>query len=88
MRGVALQAGGFLVNDQTGPTGFTGAYGRIAGIVTDDPTYGGLSIGLSAGMVQYRVKSSDIILRDANDQLGTVDQNQLFPDVGLGVFFY
>lgn len=88
MRGVALQAGGYLINDKTGPTGFTGAYGRISGIVTDDPTYGGFSIGLSAGVVQYRVKSSEIILRDANDVLGTVDQNQLFPDIGLGVFFY
>ncbi|MFM8450155.1 MAG: PorP/SprF family type IX secretion system membrane protein [Haliscomenobacter sp.] len=88
MRGVAMQAGGYLINDQTGPTGFTGVYGRVAGIVTDDPAYGGLSIGLSAGMVQYRIKSSQIILRDENDVLGTFDQSQLFPDVGLGLFFY
>jgi len=46
MSGVAIMAGGQLINDQTGPTGFTGFYGRIAGILTDDPAYGGLSIGL------------------------------------------
>ena len=88
MSGVAMQFGGYLVNDQTGPCGFTGAYGRISGIVTDDPAYGGLSIGLSAGMVQYRVNSSEIILRDENDVLGTLDQSQLFPDIGIGIFLY
>lgn len=88
MRGVALMVGGQLINDVTGPTGFTGFYGRIAGVLSDDPQYGGLSIGLSAGMVQYRVKGSQIVLRDENDVLGGLDQSQLFPDVGVGLFFY
>lgn len=86
--GVAMMFGGQLINDQTGPTGFTGFYGRIGGVLTSDPEYGGLAIGLSAGMVQYRVRSSDIKLRDENDALGGVDQGQMFPDIGVGVFFY
>lgn len=86
--GVTLLAGGQIINDQTGPTGFTGVYGRIGGVVTDDPEYSGLSIGLSAGLVQYRVNASDIRLRDPNDVIGSQDQAQLFPDVGLGVYYY
>ena len=88
MSGVALQAGGHIINDQTGPTGFTGFYGRIAGIVTDDPEYGGFSVGLSAGFVQYRIRASDLDLRDEGDVIGSVDQSQMNPDVGVGVFFY
>jgi len=86
--GVTLLAGGHIINDQTGPTGFTGAYGRIGGVVTSDPEYSGLSIALSAGIVQYRVDASKIRLRDPNDVLGEQDQSQLFPDVGLGLYYY
>ncbi|NUO01573.1 MAG: PorP/SprF family type IX secretion system membrane protein [Saprospiraceae bacterium] len=86
--GVTLLAGGHLINDQTGPTGFTGFYGRIGGVVSGDPEYSGLSIALSAGLVQYRVDASDIRLRDPNDVIGEQDQAQLFPDVGLGLYYY
>lgn len=86
--GVGLTAGGYLINDQTGPTGLTGFYGRIGGIVTKDPFEGGLVIALSGGYVQYRVKASEIRLRDPNDFLGSVDQSQFFPDVGVGIYYY
>lgn len=86
--GVAFMGGGYLINDQTGPTGFTGFYGRIGGVVTGDPYDGGLAIGLSAGYVQYRVDASEIRLRDPNDALGTMDQSQFFPDVGVGIYYY
>ncbi len=81
-------AGGYLINDQTGPTGFTGAYGRIAGIITDDPYYGGLSFGLSFGAVQYRVNTQEIRLRELNDILTADNQAEFFPDFGLGAYFY
>ncbi len=81
-------AGGYLVNDQTGPTGFTGAYGRVAGIITDDPYYGGLSFGLSFGAVQYRVDVNEIRLRELNDILTADNQAKIFPDFGLGAYFY
>lgn len=86
--GVTLLAGGHLINDQTGPTGFTGVYGRIGGVVSGDPEYSGLSIALSAGLVQYRVDASKIRLRDPDDVIGEQDQAQLFPDVGLGIYYY
>lgn len=86
--GVSLMGGAHLVNDQTGPTGFTGFYGRIAGVLSSDPEYGGLVVGLSAGAVQYRVNSSEIFLREDGDVVGTQDQSQLFPDVGVGLYYY
>jgi type IX secretion system PorP/SprF family membrane protein len=86
--GVNLLAGGHIINDQTGPTGFTGIYGRIGGLVSGDPYYGGLSLGLSAGLVQYRVDGSAIRLRDPNDVVSAVGETQLYPDLGAGVFAY
>ncbi|MBI5914420.1 MAG: PorP/SprF family type IX secretion system membrane protein [Bacteroidetes bacterium] len=85
---VSIMGGGYLINDQTGPTGFTGLYGRIGGVLSDDPYYGGISVGLSFGMVQYRVNTSDIRLRQSGDILSGDDQNKIFPDVGVGVFAY
>ncbi len=86
--GVALMAGGHLMNDQTGPTGFTGLYGRIAGIVTADPEQGGLVVGLSAGAVNFRINASEIRLRDQGDLIGSNDHSQFFPDVGVGIYYY
>ncbi len=86
--GVHLLTGGYLINDQTGPTGFTGAYGRIGGLISGDPYYGGVGFGLSLGMVQYRVDVSEIRLREEGDILGTEDAQQFYPDVGLGAFAY
>ena len=87
-RGVSLMAGGHIINDQTGPTGFTGIYGRIAGVLSSDPEYSGFVVGLSGGFVQYRVKSSELFLREDNDLIGTTDQSEFYPDVGLGIFYY
>ena len=85
---VSLITGGYIISDQTGPTGFTGAYGRIGGVLSDDPYYSGLSVGLSFGAVQYRVNSSEIRLRQGGDILDGKDVNQIYPDVGVGVFAY
>lgn len=86
--GVSLLAGGYLVNDQTGPTGFTGVYGRIGGIISGDPQSSGLSVALTGGMVQYRVDGGEIRFRQSGDLVGTQNNAQFFPDVGLGVFYY
>lgn len=86
--GATLMAGGHIINDQTGPTGFTGLYGRIAGVITSDAEYSGLSIGLSLGYVQFRVDASEITLREEGDVLGDQNQNQFHPDVGAGIFYY
>ena len=86
--GVALLAGGALVNDQTGPTGFTGFYGRIGGVISADPEEGGISLAVSGGMVQYRVDGTEIVYRDEGDIVGTANNAQFFPDIGFGLFVY
>ncbi|MEM8907643.1 MAG: PorP/SprF family type IX secretion system membrane protein [Bacteroidota bacterium] len=86
--GLGLIAGGHLINDQTGPTGFTGVYGRVAGILSGDPYESGISAGFSFGMVQYRVNISDIKFLELNDVLVAEDQTRLYPDVGFGIYAY
>ena len=86
--GASLLGGGYLMNDQTGPTGFTGVYARIGAVISGDPEYSGLAIALSGGLVQYRVNSDEFNLRDPNDVVGMNSQTELFPDVGAGIYFY
>jgi type IX secretion system PorP/SprF family membrane protein len=86
--GVALLAGGYLINDQTGPTGFTGLYGRIAGVITNDADVGGVSFGLSLGGVQYRLKTTDLKLRDDGDIRAMNDRTTIYPDLSIGAFWY
>jgi type IX secretion system PorP/SprF family membrane protein len=81
----ALHYGGYLLNDKTGPTSFTGGYGQTAVILSDDPESYGISLGLNAGLVQYRVDASKLRLRDKGDVEAT-DQRKIFPDAGVGVF--
>lgn len=85
---VGLVLGAYAIYDRTDPTGFTGFYLRGAGIVTDDPFYGGLSIGLTVGAVQYRVKTASLTARDAGDIIATDNQTVIYPDAGVGIFFY
>jgi type IX secretion system PorP/SprF family membrane protein len=76
------------MRDQTGPISFTGAYGRIAGVITSDPTLGGVILGLTAGLVQFGINTDNIVVRDKSDDLAMTGQNQLFPDVGVGIYAY
>lgn len=85
---VNLILGGHIINDQTGPTGFTGVYGRIAGLLSDEPYDYGFVLGFSAGAVQYRVKASELILRDPGDIVTAENQQSIRPDIGAGIFAY
>lgn len=86
--GFGLLTGGYLLNDQTGPTGLTGLYGRIGGVIAGDPYYGGISLGLNLGIVQYRVDTRELNLRDKDDIVAADNQQQIFPDVGFGLYYY
>lgn len=88
-RGAAtFLAGGYLINDQTGPTGFTGAYGKFGTLLAEDPEVEGLSLGLAFGIVQYRVDVTKLRLHDPGDIEATDDQRKLFPDAGFGAYYY
>ncbi len=86
--GVSLMAGGHLINDVTGPTAFTGLYGRLGGVISGDPYFGGVALAISGGAVQYRLKGSEIRLREAGDVLENKSYSQLYPDVGVGLYAY
>ena len=83
-----LVLGGHFINDQTGPTGFTGGYVRIAGIITDDEFRRGFMIGLSGGLVQYRLDGSELEFVQGNDPVDRSQFTRMLPDVGFGVFGY
>lgn len=78
--------GGQLLNDKTGAIGLTGAYGQFAYRLQMNRKHF-VSVGLSAGLVQYRVKVSEIKLLEKNDILAAQDGNKIVPDFGLGLFY-
>lgn len=84
-----LLGGLYVQNDQIGPLGQTGAYIRLAGItLTDDPTFGALNIGATAGLVQYRLRTEDLRPRDPGDIKTLEPQREVKTDVSAGLFFY
>jgi type IX secretion system PorP/SprF family membrane protein len=87
-QGFSFIGGGYLMHDQVGPTGFTGAYARLAGVIGRDPRDGALSIGFTAGMVRHYLKGSQVRLQNPNDILNGQDFNQTIPDIGVGIAFH
>ncbi|MFT4759788.1 MAG: type IX secretion system PorP/SprF family membrane protein [Paraglaciecola sp.] len=86
--GFSLLSGGYILHDETGPTSNTGVYGRIGGVISPDPYYGGISVGLTGGIVQYRVNGEEITLREQGDILDGESQSKISPDVGFGIYAY
>ncbi len=78
--------GGQLLNDRTGAIGLTGVYGQFAYRVKLDRKHY-LSLGLNAGLVQYRIKVTDIRFLDNNDILASKDGVRFYPDLGIGLFY-
>lgn len=86
--GVVPMAGLYVINDQIGPTGFTGAYAKLAGVISGDTYEGGLSFGLQAGFNQYKLNISELKLRDEEMVFAANNDSRVKPDVGIGVFAY
>ncbi len=78
--------GGDVIKDQTGPTGFTGIYGR-AGYLLDLSDDFSLSFGVKGGIVQYNVKGSELDFLEAGD-IANTNLNTIYPDFSLGVMLY
>ncbi len=82
-----LAFGGFLINDQTGPIAFSGAYGQLA-YVLELSSYGHrISGGLNLGLVQYRTRFDKLNFIDNTDP-DIINHTQIYPDVGLGVYYH
>jgi len=87
-RELPMGYGGYIYYDVTGPTskaGATGSYAYNVGI-TDDIR---LSMGVSVGIMQYRVDGTQINLKDPIDQaLEEAIYSSVVPDANLGVYLY
>jgi type IX secretion system PorP/SprF family membrane protein len=84
-----LAMGANLIQDRTGPTSFTGIYGRLASVFTRDPYFGGFGVGLSYGFVQYQVDAGRIAWKDPDDPNIPLENLLVTrPDVGVGLFYY
>lgn len=86
-RGLNMGFGGYIFNDVTGPTSRTGlsaCYGYQFK-VQDDLN---ISLGLSAGLLQYRIDATKISFREEDVAV----DNQMFtdyvPDANFGVYVY
>lgn len=80
--------GGYLYHDRTGPTsktGLTGTYAYNIG-VTDNIH---LSMGVSLGIIQYRVDGTQITVKDIMDQaLQGAVYSSYVPDANIGLYMY
>jgi len=80
--------GGYIYSDVTGPTSRTNfrlSYGQNFKINTDLR----FSLGLSAGVMQYKIDGSKILLHDDNDpSLGNSIYTTIVPDASFGVYFW
>jgi type IX secretion system PorP/SprF family membrane protein len=80
--------GGYVYSDVTGPTSRTGLTGSYAYniAVTDDIR---LSMGISAGIMQYRIDGTQLNPRDVSDpSILQVVSTSYLPDAGIGLYLY
>lgn len=87
MGGSHLISGLYIVNDKLGKEGTTGIYQRTGVLISQDPTDYGIAVGLNGGMVNYRVRLSEITARDPDPSIGS-DRQKWHADFGAGVFGY
>lgn len=84
-----LLSGIMALSDRAGPYAITGIYGRIGSIYTADPYFGGFSIGIGAGAVQYRVDADQIEWLHPDDpNIPDIDVSITKADLSLGAFYY
>ncbi|MCX6182220.1 MAG: type IX secretion system membrane protein PorP/SprF [Bacteroidetes bacterium] len=80
--------GGAIFSDVTGPTSRTGAYFTYAYHFNINKS-SKLSLGLSGGLLQFKVDGTQITLKDAGDFVITnAVQSVLIPDFGFGAYWY
>ena len=79
--------GGYVLRDQVGPSSVNGVYGRYAYMIRPSLESNFIfGIGLSAGILQYRIKTSELDFQ-ANDQLAGESQSDYIPDFAAGFNF-
>ncbi len=80
--------GGYIYNDNTGPTsrtGISGAYAYNIALTRDIR----LSMGISVSLLQYKVDGTQLDPKDVGDPfIQPVISSTFVPDAGLGVYMY
>lgn len=90
--------GGYLIHDQTGPTGKSGVtvaaaynlpiFKKYEARASNGKAKHTLSIGLAVSAVQYRLRGDQLDVNDPNDPgLYTTKGNKIFPDLSVGVYY-
>lgn len=97
-----LGIGGYLINDQTGPTGLTGVGVSLAYhfCFNKNDLFKGenlsyntemrhmLTVGIGVSAMQYRLNGDQLHPEDPNDpDLDKIRRYQYFPDANLGVYY-
>ncbi len=80
--------GGYLYSDVTGPTSRTGATGAYAYNIEINRDIR-LSMGLSAGLMQYKLDGTQLHIKDNSDlAIQPIVYSAYVPDAGLGFYAY
>jgi type IX secretion system PorP/SprF family membrane protein len=87
--------GAYFMNDQTGPTSFTGlnlAYGYQLKMNSEKIglyNRNRLCLGLSLAAQVYRLRGRDLLYNDADDELIiNANQSKILPDAGIGMMYF
>jgi len=84
-----LLMGGYITHDKAGPISTTGAFYRLAGIMSKyGPKLGGISAGLQLGAVQYTINTSSLHAKYPTDILTSSNTQTTRPQLSLGVSYY
>jgi len=81
-----LSYGASLIYDQTGPTSFTGIYGKVGYGIEFNRDWM-LSMALSGGIVQYRVQAGELNFLEQGD-IAQSNATIIYPDLGVGAVLY
>jgi len=91
---IGLVTGGYIIKEEYDPFSLTGFVARIGGLTLGDKSYGGrdisvraLSIGFTGGFMQYRLNSTGLTIRDADDT-NIVNAVAIAPEIGAGIFYH
>jgi len=77
------------MRDRAGAIRTLGAYARVAVLFSPEPDFGGLSVGMTVGAIQYRIRTDLFQARDEGEiRLFSDNQQQMHLDAGIGLMAY
>ena len=82
-----LITGAYVMEDKVGKESTTSINNRLGVLISDNPQDYGFAMGLTAGMVHYRVRLSETSAHDPEANISS-DRQKWHPDIGAGLFGY